>query len=131
MNKKGFLINDYLITLLVITILFNIIIQLFTIMGNYKFINYKIQDELMIYHIRKIMLLSNDITVSDKRLNFNYKNKEWYLYLGKDKLIMGQGVQVLLDYVDDINFVMENNIIYLEYFRDNQYYKRGIKKYDK
>lgn len=128
MNKKGFIISDYIITLLVITMLFNIMVQSFTIINRYDFLNQRIQDELMIYHLRKTMLLSEDLEISDNRLNFNYKSEPWHIYMAKDKLILGDGVQVLLDKITSTKFIVDNKILYIEYVRNNKLYKRGIKK---
>lgn len=128
MNKKGFLISDYVITLLVLTIIFNIMIQTFSIISKYQFMNQKLQDELMIYHIRKIMLVADNIEVTHDNIKLKYNLKDRKLYQANDKLILSDGVQVLLDKVLNVKFYIDNNIIYLEYTRNNTLYKRGIKK---
>lgn len=128
MNKKGFLISDYVITLLVLTIIFNIMIQTFSIISKYQFMNQKLQDELMIYHIRKIMLVADNIEVTHDNIKLKYNLKDRKLYQANDKLILSDGVQVLLDKVLNVKFYVDNNIIYLEYTRNNTLYKRGIKK---
>ena len=128
MNKKGFLISDYVITLLVLTIIFNIMIQTFSIISKYQFMNQKLQDELMIYHIRKIMLVADNIEVTHDNIKLKYNLKDRKLYQANDKLILSDGVQVLLDKVLNVRFYIDNNIIYLEYTRNNTLYKRGIKK---
>ena len=128
MNKKGFLISDYVITLLVLTIIFNIMIQTFSIISKYQFMNQKLQDELMIYHIRKIMLVADNIEVTQDNIKLKYNLKDRKLYQANDKPILSDGVQVLLDKVLNVRFYIDNNIIYLEYTRNNTLYKRGIKK---
>ena len=61
MNNKGYLLSELIISLLIIAILINVVLSVFKIFGAYQFLNHKVQDEIMIYQLRRIMLVSDNI----------------------------------------------------------------------
>lgn len=130
MNNKGLIVEDYLITLLLMSVSLSIIVSVFSIIIKYDFFNELVQDEIMIYQLRRDLLISYNYNMSNNCLSFEKNGKKWKLYYVNNKLILTPGVQVILDNIETLEFSIENDFLYLNYIRNNKLYSKVIMPYD-
>ena len=128
--NKGFILKEYLLSLIILMLLVNTINDVSKIVFNYGFTDYKIHDELMIYKLRKDLGVAYEFNINDNVLSFIHAKEPKYLYYSNSKLILGPGVNVILDNVNDLVFNYNNEYISIEYMKNNKKYHRNI-SYDK
>ncbi len=128
--NKGFVLIDYLLLIFILMISLTMMMNIFMIMDNYSFLNQKVQDEIMLYQLRKIMVTSNEFEINNSMLAFDFDNKRWELYHTNNKVILAPGVQVVFDDIDEVYFKHENNLIYICFKRNGQFVERVLTNYD-
>ena len=87
-----------------------------------------LSDEIALNELREVMLISYDLKISDKRLEFLYQGEEYSLSLVNGKLLLQPGTLIYLNDIDDLNFYINNNSIYIKYLRKGKEYERNILK---
>lgn len=86
----------------------------------------EVNDELALFQLREIMLISYDLNYSRDQIDFIYKNKEFRLSLVNNKLILQPGTQIFLYDVDDLYFDIKDNCIFVNYERNNKKFEKAI-----
>lgn len=124
--KKGFLLENIL-SLFIVSTFIPIMFQCLLIINNEKF-NYDIQDEIALIQLRKILAVSYDLNVENNCLTFKYKNEERIISEVNNNLIMQKGTIIILCDVYDVSIVLDNDLIYLYYFRNDKFYEKVIYK---
>ena len=84
----------------------------------------EINDEIALYQLREILLISYDMYISSDQLSFIYQNKDFRLSLVNNKLLLQPGTQIFLDEVDNLYFDNIDNNIYIFYEKNNKTYQR-------
>ncbi len=121
MRKKGYTLKEMVLAINICLIMLPILLISMIKLNDLKYYYDDISGNISIMQLRKILLISYDIEVSNDNLHFSYQNKECDLYLTNNHLIMSPGTQVIYENIDDVRFYINNSSIYLEIERDNKY----------
>lgn len=124
--KKGFLLENIL-SLFIVSTFIPIMFNCLLIINNETF-NYDIQDEIALIQLRKILAVSYDLHVENNCLSFKYKNEERIISEVNNNLIMQKGTIIILCDVYDVSIVLDNDLVYLYYFRNDKFYEKVIYK---
>lgn len=101
-------------------------LTIFKYCSNLKFDYQEINDEVALYKLRKIYLISYEQDVEDYCLYFTYGDTDYHLSLVNNRLILQPGTQIFLEDIDSIFFYEEDNCIKLTYQRGNKMYEKII-----
>ena len=123
--NKGYLLLDYLISLFVMIMILALLISSLKIY-QFKIINYDIQDEIMLYKLRKKLLFASNIELDDNVLSYEYLDQKVEIYYVNGHLINTPGTIIILENIDDFNFEYENSNYYINYCRNNHFERRKI-----
>lgn len=127
-NRRGFIELRTVVALVVVLTILPIAISIITILSNFK-VNYDfINDEISLFQLRRIMLISYDIDNSVNQLNFLYHGDEYSLSLINNRLVLQPGYQVFLDHVDYVEFSEEDGALSITYERNGNENKTYIYK---
>ena len=110
--------------LLICMLMLNIVLLSFTFVGDIKFDYDLINDEIAMEQLRRILLISYDISVNEDGMSFIYHNKDFSLNCINNKLILQPGTQIFLNNIDSVNFVARDGCYVL-------IYRKGDKEYEK
>ena len=127
MYKKGLIeqvLLNVLITICLLPLLFMSIKSLISLPLHFD----KMQDEIAIRQIQKILSLSYEREYSNNQLKFRYQGEEFVFYIYEDKLILKPGTQIFLSDIDNFNFLLKDGLLYLSYERENKYYEYIVAK---
>lgn len=91
--------------------------------------NYQlISNEIALMDLRRVLLISYDLEIYDKELKFIYHGSDYSLSMVNNKLILSPGTQIYLMDIDDLNFSVRNESIYLNYQSRGRNYETNIGK---
>lgn len=127
-NRRGFIELRTIIALIVTICLLPIVVNIISACSNLKFEYDYINDEISLYQLRRILLISYDLKNNGSSLEFIYHNNDYSLNIINNRLVLQPGYQMFLDNVDYLEFVQEGNTIYVEYTKNNEEYKSPIIK---
>lgn len=108
MSKKGFVLIEYLISLIVVVMVISVIVSGFKVLS--KFDYNLIQDEIMIYKLKRELLVSEIIEVNYEYIKYNYQNNIFYLSIVDNALIIQPGTQIVLSGLTGLSFINEETI---------------------
>ena len=92
LNKKGFLLSEMLLSLIIAVIILPITItSLKLCKEGLKFETCK-QDAIAIVQLRKIFTLGNDFIVHPKEIEFNYHQEDVFLKLINKNIVLKPGI---------------------------------------
>lgn len=130
--RRGFIELRSVVAIVVIISILPIIVSLFSILCNFK-ANYDfINDEISLFQLRRIMLITYDIDNRYDELCFKYHNDDYNLSLINSRLILQPGYQIFLNNVDYVYFESGNGLLELIYGRNGNekrtciYKEKGI-----
>ena len=128
-NEKGFIHTRTLIALLITLSILPIIVNAYKIVGNFKFNYDYATNEMTLMDLRRVLLLAYDLKINEHELNFIYHNENYVLRLVNEKLILQPGTQIYLDHLNEINFYVDNECLYLRYITtEGKEYVKNIAK---
>ena len=127
-NRRGFIELRTIIALIVTICLLPIVVNIISACSNLKFEYDYINDEISLYQLRRILLISYDLKNNGSSLEFIYHNNDYSLNIINNRLVLQPGYQMFLDNVDYLEFKEEGNAIYIEYEKNNKEYKTPIIK---
>ena len=117
LNKKGFLLSEMLLSLIIAVIILPITItSLKLCKEGLKFETCK-QDAIAIVQLRKIFTLGNDFIVHPKEIEFNYHQEDVFLKLINKNIVLKPGTQFFFMDLDDVNFFEDSGCIWMNYAR--------------
>lgn len=128
MSNRGFILKDYLLSLLVMMTLLPIIIMALHLVVEYEYFDTRIQDDLSILQLRRKLILAKDFDLVYPNLNFNLEGQEWTLYYDGKRLYLGPGYQLFIDDVEELNYIFDNGVVLLNYVKKGQEYTRYLTK---
>ena len=117
-----------LIALYISVILLPIALLIFIYSSNLDIDYGLLSDEIALNELREVMLISYDLKISDKRLEFLYQGEDYSLSLVNGKLLLQPGTLIYLNDIDDLYFYINNNSIYIKYLRKGKEYERNLLK---
>ena len=117
LNKKGFLLSEMLLSLIIAVIILPITItSLKLCKEGLKFETCK-QDAIAIVQLRKIFTLGNDFIVHPKEIEFNYHQEDVFLKLINKNIVLKPGTQFFFMDLDDVTFFEDSVCIWMNYAR--------------
>lgn len=126
-NNRGFSEVRTLIALLITMTILPICVSVFRFASNIEFDYDKVNSELAFADLRRILLISYDMEVSEYELNFIYHNDNYKLSCVNDKLILQPGTQIIVDNIIDASFMVYGDSIYVSYTDEKgNEYERNI-----
>ena len=117
-----------LIALYISVILLPIALLIFIYSTNLNIDYGLLADEIGLQELREVMLISYELKIMDKRLEFLYQDENYSLALVNNKLLLQPGTLIYLNDIDDLNFFIKDNSIYIRYLRKGKEYERNILK---
>lgn len=112
---SGFILKDYLLSLVVMLILLPIIVSSLKVVMDYQIYDERVQDELSIVQLRNKLLIGKDFKVEDDNLKYRIGQDEWQLRCEKDRLYLAPGYQLFFDNLDACAFNLNGSTIELMY----------------
>lgn len=117
LNKKGFLLSEMLLSLIIAVIILPITItSLKLCKEGLKFETCK-QDAIAIVQLRKIFTLGNNFIVHPKEIEFNYHQEDVFLKLINKNIVLKPGTQFFFMDLDDITFFEDSGCIWMNHAR--------------
>ena len=116
--KKGYSLVEFLVGLILSFLVLDLAL------GGFKHAkidnhDHTTQDLISSLQIHQILNGSTDIIVSDQIIDFNYLNQQRTLEIINSKIIMKPGTVIYYLKVDNYNFYVEDQKIYLKVTRQN------------
>lgn len=124
--KSGMIEVRNLIAIYIVLIMLPIAVSIFSFCASFDFNYEEINDEVALYKLRKIYLISYEQEVSDDCVYFEYNNKNYELSLINNHLILRPGTQIFLEDIDSIHFYEEDDCLKIEYQRGKDLYEKVI-----
>lgn len=128
MRRSGFILKDYLLSLLIIMSLFPIIVTCFDVVSSVKLFDSELHDLISINQLRDRLVYASDFRINGNDLDFIFKDKEMSLRYANHRLYMFPGYLLYLNELDDLEFYFENNTILISYYKEGQYYNYALCK---
>lgn len=113
--------DHFLISLLVICLMIPLVIESFKILTRVDIVDQIAQDEVVTYQLRKILLLSDNISCYENEISFDYHDKTWSIYHINNHVILTPGVQIQYTEVEDAYFSIEDSILFIYLLRNGNY----------
>jgi len=98
----------------------------YKLVNNLDFKYEQANDEICLMQLRETLLLAYEIEVNSQSINFIYQNKNYSLDLVNNSLVLSPGYQLYLYNVDELQFRIENECIYVLYERGKNKFKKII-----
>ena len=117
---KGFILKDYLLSLLIMIGFLPIIVGSLKISSNYLINDSDIQNELSIMQLREKLIIASDIEIDNNQLNYRIGDDFYELKFNKGRLYLTPGYQLFLDEVESCCFDIENNTLMIKYVKQNK-----------
>ena len=130
--RRGFIELRSVVAIMVILSILPIIVSVLTIISNYKIDYDFVNDEISLFQLRRIMLISYDVNNNYDSLNFIYHGKDFELSTVNNRLVLQPGYQVFLNNIDYANFSYDDGLLNLTYGRNGNeqttciYKEKGI-----
>lgn len=113
--KKGFSLSEVLLGLLLSFFVLDLLL------ANFKYVSIKnshmSQDLISSWQIHHILNLAVDVVVYDKQITYTYFDQEREINLVNSKIIIQPGTNIFYLQVDDCQFYVEDEEIYLKVIR--------------
>lgn len=128
MKNKGFILAEYLLSLLIIVSLLPIITSAFRIIANAELYDNEIQDFISINQLRERLIIAEDFHYKLNDVCFFYKDKENCLRYANDKLYIYPGYLLYLDDIDSLYFELDSEVLIINYAKNKKLYSFAIAK---
>lgn len=115
MSNRGFIYTRTLVAIFVVLSILPLMISVFRYVSLFEFDYNLTNNKLALMDLRRVLLLAYDIQIDDHELSFLYHNENYSLKLINNKLILRPGTQIYLNDIDEVNFYIKNNCLYISY----------------
>ena len=123
---RGFILKDYLLSLLIIMILMPIIVACLEVITTFRYIDSRLQDEIALYHLQRRTLIASDFAISSDTVSFTSNEKQWTIHYDGKRVYLTPGYQLFLDDVDKASFYSDGNYLYIYYEKEGDSYEKVI-----
>lgn len=127
-RRRGFISINTLVAFIVTLSIIPLAVSVISSVANINISYTEVNDELALLDLRRKLLIVYDVKNNGNSLSFIYDNDDFELSLINNRLVLTPGYQMFLDDIDYIDFVEEENSIYIRYGRKNKEYKTPIIK---
>lgn len=126
MSKRGSLLTDFLFTIFVMLLLLPILVLTLRVLSMQLQFKEDIQDEIALAQLRHILNVSDEFVVSNQSILFQYHLEECELRFINNHMLLSPGTQIFLSDIDSLSFELNDEVIYVIYWRNNHSYKRAL-----
>lgn len=125
-RRNGFLMPDFLMTMLITVIMAQIVVSSLVLLLHSVSFDQEVQDEIAIAQLRRILIISTDFKTTTDTLYFTNQGREMKLRVVNDNLIIQPGTQIMLVDVDGVTFMEQGHTIVCHYVRNGAQHERII-----
>ena len=125
-SRAGFVLSDFLAALCVVVLMVPLMTMCLGVLKGSLVFDERLQDEIALLQLRKILLISYDIEVSPQVLSFRYQARDMRLSLVNRRLIIQPGTQIFLSEIDGASFLEKDGMIEVIYSRGEQEYEKVL-----
>ncbi|MBR2811098.1 MAG: hypothetical protein IKD69_06940 [Solobacterium sp.] len=125
-SRAGFVLSDFLAALCVVVLMVPLMTMCLGVLKGSLVFDERLQDEIALLQLRKILLISYDIEVSPQMLSFRYQARDMRLSLVNRRLIIQPGTQIFLSEIDGASFLEKDGMIEVIYSRGEQEYEKVL-----
>ena len=119
-RQSGTVLTDFLISLLIVVVMCPVVVSALSVLFSANISFQSVQDEIALAQLRKILLISDHISVSTEEIGFRYQGKDMVLHKVRGKLIIQPGTQIFITDVQNVSFSENGRYISVTYERDNK-----------
>ncbi|MFV0480054.1 MAG: hypothetical protein ACK5LZ_05740 [Anaerorhabdus sp.] len=116
-GKSGSLAAYGLICILIVTMLFPIVVGIFTLFKSYDRMDQTAQDEIATYQLRRILVTGTEFEVDDRRVFFMDDAKKQELIIKNGHVYLSPGTRIFYSDIETGHFKVEERCLYVCYNR--------------
>jgi len=125
--NRGFTLIEVLIALLILSFFADLICADLKILQKIAVSSqYNIQDEIGIYQLQITLATNKVLEINNDSIIYQGKENECTIEIVNDNLVSTPGWICFLYGIDDVEFKVEKEIVYIEYLKDGEYYEYPI-----
>ncbi len=126
-SHGGYNLLELLLSLLALSSLLGIVAPMMvTLQKLFENEQYRYQDEIGIYQLQVLLAVNKVIEVDSDEIIYETSRRESRVEYVNNNLISTPGCVIYLYKIDDVSFKVIDDIIYMEYYRDNEWYEYAI-----
>lgn len=125
-RRGGFIVIQNSLALIIILSFIPLVYATFRITINHDFLSEVAQDEIAIHQLRRTLILSENIGVTQDILSFLFNNEFNEMVIKNGHSYIQPGTQLVFNNIDDGYFSQEGNLIWINYLRNDKWYKRVL-----
>lgn len=126
MCRRGGTTIEFLITLLVSCMLLPIVYIAMRLLISHEYFNQNAQDEIALYQLRQILLLVDNISITNDGLSGMLYDEEIRVVYNNKHLYLQPGTQIFITDIEEGYFSNENGLYFFNYLRGNTWMKRVL-----
>ena len=125
-KNRGSLLIEALLALCIALILFGFGSSLLNVYARVNFDSTTLQNRLGIIQLREHLYLATNIEISDDELTYMIKKDSYRLGLLNGRLVQQPGTLIFLLNIEELDFVLEDEVIIMSYKADNREWKASL-----
>ncbi len=117
-RRRGFILEQFLLTLLVISLFLPLEITLLRLVSKHDFFNQAMQDEIALAQLRRVMNLCYDKNIEHNQVTCRYQEENINVLANENYLYITPGTWIFLVAIEDVYFYEENQLLMMFFSRD-------------
>lgn len=127
-RNRGFLLSDALVALMSVLMLIPLCTaSIASLSGVFEF-QEEVQDEIASLQLRRLFLCAYEVEVSPDAVTFVYDDRQMQLHKVNRHIIISPGTQIFYADVDACEFIVDGDLLYVEFERDAKQYRKVLQK---
>lgn len=127
-TRGGFILESALSAILITLCIVPLCLGCIAPLRNMMEFRYEIMDEISAMQLRRVLLLSEDLIVSEASISFDYQERQMALSRTNRNIIMTPGTQIYFPDCDSFHFVCEGELLWIVYERDGRENRKVLAK---
>lgn len=123
-RHAGYALIEVLLTLIILTAMLPITLVCIQPFEQMLKFNQEIQDQIALSQLRRILMLSYQVSCSDSEINFTYHQHPQTVSLINNHLVISPGTQIFMTEIDGVMFFEKGKFIYIAYTRNQKEYEK-------
>lgn len=125
-SRRGFILIQNMIAFIITLFFIPLVTTSFRVIMKHDFISEIAQDEIALYQLRRILILSENIDITTDKLLFEYNRESNEMVINNGHSYIRPGTQIILNNIEDGYFTSEDHLIWINYLRDDKWFKRVL-----
>lgn len=123
-RHAGYALIEVLLTLIILTAMLPITLVCIQPFEQMLKFNQEIQDQIALSQLRRILMLSYQVSCNNLEINFTYHQHPQTVSLINNHLVISPGTQIFLTEIDSAIFFEKGKFIYIAYTRNKKEYEK-------